>query len=386
MEKSDMFWQKYLHLEKDFLEIADNILITDVLRTMINGTEHIENNENQLSCYSPKICDFIVECCVEIESISKELYFDNNINIGKNKNVHFDYECLAYFEKNWHINEKNVNIISPIFELHNIENRKIKPLERNVKDENGTLKTNWNISYQAVKHDRYNALSKGTIKSAYFSLAALYLLNIYMKNINIRIGYDKIKSFDYTFSSNLFSTEKPIDNGMLWYKNEAKHSSSPLIYKYTDLSEKVLKEKQEEDEENKIEWINSQPECSDDVFNKYVLKEMKNPSSKKQNWNIIEFIVDKRIRDIVLTSDDFEGQKEKLIKTYGWKLYLYNNKRIDNNIITKENIEEMIEHVVMHEYLSLIRSFRKSGWEDLAQTYACNLRIDKYEQNSFMKE
>ncbi len=122
-----MFWQKYLRLENNFLDIADNIIITDVLRTIVNGVEKITNNENQLNCYSPKICDFIIECCIEIESISKELYFDNNKNADRTNKVLFDYHCLEYFEENWHIDEKIVNVISPVFELHNINNYRIKP-------------------------------------------------------------------------------------------------------------------------------------------------------------------------------------------------------------------------------------------------------------------
>ncbi len=226
----------------------------------------------------------------------------------------------------------------------------------------------------------------GTIRSAYYSLAALYLLNIYMKNVNIRISYKNISNFDYTFSSNIFSVDKPIDNKMLWYKNEAEHSSSPLIYKYTELAEKVLKEKQEEDEKNRTDWIKAQPEFLDVDFNKKVEEERENPLSEKKNWNYIEFIVDKRMRDEIMSSDKFEEQKNKLIRTKGWKRYLYNNKKIDNEIITKDNINEMITNAVIQEYISLIHSFRTSGWEDLIEIYTCNLKIDKYEQNTFMIE
>lgn len=48
MEKRDMFWQKYLRLEKNFLDIADNIIITDVLRTIVDGVENISNDKLKL--------------------------------------------------------------------------------------------------------------------------------------------------------------------------------------------------------------------------------------------------------------------------------------------------------------------------------------------------
>ena len=377
MLKSSMFWQKYLRLENKLLDIADNIFITDVLRTTINGIEQITNNDNQLLCYSPKICDFIIECCVEIESIAKELYCDNYGEI--NKKLHFDYDCLEHFEAGWHINEKIVNVISPFFELRNDDNYRIKPLYRNVKDEKGKLKTIWNVAYQAIKHDRYNSLNKGTIKAAYYALAALYLLNIYLKNINIIIKYSNIDNYDFTFGSKVFSIDKPIDNKQLFYNNVIVHSSSPLVYKYTDLAEKVLKEKQENDKRNRINWIQAQPEFLDEKFNKEVEEEMNNPLSKKHDWSYVCFIIEQRHRINIMSSNTFEEQKSKLVNTKGWRLYLQNNKEINNNSITKDNLNEMIIMASIQESINIENSFRTSGWEYLSQEYACNLMIDKYQ-------
>ena len=64
MEKKEIFWQTYLNLEKELLEVAKYIYITD------------EINDNQLKVYSPHLADLLVRTCIEIEALSKELYFD----------------------------------------------------------------------------------------------------------------------------------------------------------------------------------------------------------------------------------------------------------------------------------------------------------------------
>ena len=62
------------------------------------------------------------------------------------------------------------------------------------------------------------------------------------------------------------------------------------------------------------------------------------------------------------------------------------NKELDDSIITETSIEDIINDIALYESINASKSFRKSGWEDLAQEYACNLRIDKYEHNCFMTE
>ncbi|MBS4872748.1 MAG: hypothetical protein KHZ78_07920 [Peptoniphilus sp. oral taxon 375] len=87
MEKRDFFFQNYLKLEEDVLEVARYIFFTD----------------SQLTVYSPHIGDLVVRCAIEIEAIAKELYFDSDVENRKElgKNIYFDTDCLAYMDQNY---------------------------------------------------------------------------------------------------------------------------------------------------------------------------------------------------------------------------------------------------------------------------------------------
>ena len=76
MKKSDIFWQTYLNLEKEAIELSKYIFFTDV--KLISGSNGIVTQpcNSQLETFSPHIADLLVRCCVQIEAISKELYFD----------------------------------------------------------------------------------------------------------------------------------------------------------------------------------------------------------------------------------------------------------------------------------------------------------------------
>ena len=77
MKKSDIFWQTYLNLEKEAIEVSKYIFFTD--EVLVNGKGGIvaQSCNTQLETFSPHIADLLVRCCVQIEAISKELYFDN---------------------------------------------------------------------------------------------------------------------------------------------------------------------------------------------------------------------------------------------------------------------------------------------------------------------
>ena len=77
MNKSGLFWQTYLQLEKEALELSRYIYFTDEIIVNVNGAEVSQSCTTQLDVFSPYIADLLVRCCVQIEVISKELYFDN---------------------------------------------------------------------------------------------------------------------------------------------------------------------------------------------------------------------------------------------------------------------------------------------------------------------
>lgn len=57
---------------------------------------------SQLETFSPHIADLLVRCCVQIEALSKELYFDiGGTKKRGDKNLFFDEDCLKLIDKKW---------------------------------------------------------------------------------------------------------------------------------------------------------------------------------------------------------------------------------------------------------------------------------------------
>ena len=95
-QNKNLYWNVYKNLEKEFLNLANYIRLTD----------------NQLGVYSMRIANLIIRCAIEIESISKELYYMNGgnrelyNNEGKIRDLYFDTDCLNLLEKKWNISKK----------------------------------------------------------------------------------------------------------------------------------------------------------------------------------------------------------------------------------------------------------------------------------------
>lgn len=179
MKNSDIFWQSYLNLEKEAIEVSKYIFFTD--EVLVNGKSGIVTQacNTQLETFSPHIADLLVRCCVQIEAVSKELYFDNGGTKARgDSSILFDEDCLKLIDIKWKTHEKAVMIVAPFFNFVKDENRVLKPLKEAHKRQG----TYWERAYQAVKHDRYSSLHKGNIKAFLHALAALYLLNIYYRN------------------------------------------------------------------------------------------------------------------------------------------------------------------------------------------------------------
>ena len=101
MKKSDIFWQTYLSLEKELINVSNFIFITDEITTHERGIEVTKPCNSQLEAFSPHIADLLIRCCVQIEAISKELYFDNGGTKPRgDKNLFFDQDCLKLIDKN----------------------------------------------------------------------------------------------------------------------------------------------------------------------------------------------------------------------------------------------------------------------------------------------
>ena len=195
MKQSDIFFQTYLNLEQEVIEVSKYIYFTDEIPTTINGSIVSQPCTTQLETFSPHIADLLVRCCVQIEAISKELYFDNGGTKRRgDSSILFDVDCLKLIDIKWKTHNKVVMIVSPYFNLTKNENRIIRPLKEAHKKQG----TYWERAYQAVKHDRYASLSKGNVKALLQALAALFLLNLYYRNDSWIVKYNDISKLDYS--------------------------------------------------------------------------------------------------------------------------------------------------------------------------------------------
>ena len=61
MNKSDIFWQTYLNLEKEMIEVSRYIFITDEITVRHNGTETTQSYDAQLNTFSPHLADLLVQ-------------------------------------------------------------------------------------------------------------------------------------------------------------------------------------------------------------------------------------------------------------------------------------------------------------------------------------
>lgn len=102
MKKSDIFWQTYLNLEKELIEVSKYIFVTDEITKVENGSEIACSCKSQLETFSPHIADLLVRCCVQIEAISKELYHDiGGVKPRGSNTFFFDEDCLKEIDIKW---------------------------------------------------------------------------------------------------------------------------------------------------------------------------------------------------------------------------------------------------------------------------------------------
>ena len=182
----DFFWQSYLQLENDVLDICSYYYV----------------NDEQLDVYSLRISDLIVRINIEIESIAKDLYYKNNPN-PKKGNPKYDMECLKFLNDLWEITEKEISIVNSFFDLEKENNKLITPLKEVI--EKG--KPEWKDAYQSLKHNRANSITKGTLRNMLLSLGSLYILNIYNKDyVQTFENLKKTFNMETNFGSRIFAT------------------------------------------------------------------------------------------------------------------------------------------------------------------------------------
>lgn len=233
----NIFWTIYKNLEKELIELSYKI--------------HFSDNQNNV--YSVHISDLLIRTAVEIEALSKELYKLAGGNMtpldeeGNERDLYFDTDCIQYLDFNWGITKKQVNVVSPNFYFTKSENLVLRPLKGCNKRGSGR----WKKAYQAVKHNRVEALEAGNIANLIRAVAALYLLNLYFRNQKYDVGtVMNTIPFDARMGSDIFSVSIAHAEEYDFDKQEGDESiveavkseiaSSVLIQKYTDDSYQIL--------------------------------------------------------------------------------------------------------------------------------------------------
>lgn len=164
--KNKAYLQNYLRIEKEVIDFS----------------YYITFDLFNLHTHSAYICDLILRCVSDIESISKDIYiecFDNNADRSRLK---FDYDCINKMIEEWSLNER----VLRIKEEYGLDemSRIIRPFEKvNREGKNNFL---WNFSYQALKHNKTESIQTfANLNYLFSTLAALYLLNLYYLDVQI---------------------------------------------------------------------------------------------------------------------------------------------------------------------------------------------------------
>lgn len=188
MTEDSLYWNVYRQLEKDFLSIAEILHIDD----------------KQINVYSMRIADLLLRTVVEIEALSKKLYFDYGGDKADDHELYFDTDCLALLEEKWAISKRKVQVIGTNLYLNDKENLVLTPLHKSFK--RGTSGADWAKAYQAIKNNRVKNLEKGTIKNLMRAMAALFLLNIYNSQKVFKLGtISNVNDVDVSQGSSLFA-------------------------------------------------------------------------------------------------------------------------------------------------------------------------------------
>lgn len=207
MPTNNLFWSQYQALEKEFLK----------------ATRFITFDDNHLEVYSEQFIDILMRTWVEIEAISKKLYFDNGGQPKIGDDLYFDTDCIKFLDSLWHICDKELHVDNINFYFTQQDVIVFKPLHKC--DKRGTSGSKWKQAYQAVKHDRIANYKKANLLNCLKSLGALYLLNVYLKDLQLKnITFSEKEKFDFHLGSEMFIAS-----------NDEDLSTSPRIAKTESL-------------------------------------------------------------------------------------------------------------------------------------------------------
>ncbi len=381
MERAQLFWQTYLKLEKEVLEIAKYIYIADEIMTYSSGDLVALGCKTQLETFSPHIADLLIRTCVEIEAISKELYYKfGGTKTRGAKDLFFDEDCLKLIDIKCKTHNKVVMITCPNFNLTKEENLCFKPLKEAHKRQG----TDWERAYQALKHDRYSSLNKGTIRNLLHAMGALFLLNIYLKDIKLTSKYLEARRLDFSLGSSIFSVKQPSDKYVINIINNQDEvgvlhaDESPFVMKYIDSYYKdILDANQKELKEMMDYWL-SQPELKEPEFIQQ-MEQAKEREHKDPRQRVVPFweLAQYRLRKKIPTSLPFEERKKLLISSREWNGRIrQQNPHLDADGITEANIQAEIDHAGLLAGVELQQRFENLKIHKAFNEGYCELVLD----------
>ena len=382
MKKSEIFWQTYLNLERELLEISRYVYITDH-RPVNTDTELKEENcPSQLETFSPHIADLLIRTCIEIEALSKELYFELG---GEKKRgdsrLFFDEDCLGLIDQKCSTSKKVVIVSCSSFDLTSKQNYVLKPLREAHKRQG----TDWERAYQAVKHNRYSSVSKGTIKNFLHALAALFLLNVYFRNDRFYTRYLDMNKLDMSMGSKVFSLRQPSQQHVVDAINGKEivgnlySEDSPYIMKYRDDIYKQVIEADKQARENRLKYFHSQPEYQEQDFieqlNQAIEKEKKDPTQRLMPmWELGVYRINKKIP----RSLPFEERKRLFVNSpeFNSSIHQRNHHKTESEL-NEENIQSEIDSAGTRAGIVLDRQFDSIRDQKAFAEGFCELVIDK---------
>ena len=381
MDRAQLFWQTYLNLEKELLEVAKYIYVTDEITIHSGDSLASVPCKSQLETFSPHIADLLIRTCVEIEAISKELYYNfGGPKARGDKDIYFDEDCLKLIDIRCKTHKKVVVVSCVSFNLTKDENLNFKPLKEAHKRQG----TDWEKAYQALKHDRYSSLSKGTVKSLLHAMGALYLLNIYLKNVKLTTRYLGASKLDLSFGSSIFSVKRPSAKYVVDIINNhdivdcLQADESPFVMKYTDSYYKaVLDAHKKALEEMKTYWV-TQPELNEPEFIQQMRQaqeiESRNPRAKLiPLWELSKY----RMRKKVPSCLSFEERKKLLVSSQEWIGRKQLNSSLNEANITEETIQAEVDQTGVVSGMKLQRNFESLIMQKAFAEGYCELILDK---------
>lgn len=369
MKKQELFWQTYLNIEKSIVDLSRYIFFTDVIISNQDGAEVEQSCDSQLKTFSPYIADLLIQTCVQIEAISKELYFDiGGVKKRGDISLFFDEDCLKEIDIKWKTHEKRVMITTPLFNFTKNENIILRPLKEAHKRQG----TYWEKAYQAVKHDRYISVSKGNIKALLHAAAALYLLNIYFRNEKWTVSYNNVSKVDVSLGSLIFSVESPTV-GQLWNDNMPIKTTSPYIVVYKDEYYKKIKSEMEEENKALQDYWLKQPELNEPAFQKQLAEAAKVNDRLMGIWELGKY----RMNQKITSNLPFEEKKKMLLNSVEWNGWIHqHNTHLCPDEISEDNIQEEIDKVGLHMGMEIMKKFQKLAWvNDAMNSEWCEISI-----------